>query len=592
MTYWQQAIDSSLERSLLGDVSIDEAWALVERFSTVVRVSGTAGERVAADYILDRLCHWHVPHRLFEPELYLSVPLTAHVEVTAPAKLTIPAKTPAYSLSTGEMGTSGEVVYVPRQVSSDMTDLYTPTLGTGGREIHGRIVLTEGLSGPDEVTFFSRQGSIGQIFVNPGARIHWGICTPIWGTPDLDSIENKPTATVVDVNCEDGQRLIQAAEQGMLHVTLRTELREGWSRCPLIVAEVPGTLEPEKFVLVHGHLDSWDVGVGDNATGDATLLELARVLWSRRQDLKRSVRLAWWPGHSTGRYAGSTWYADQFGLDLAENCIAHLNADSPGCRWADTYSHVCWTPELEQFGQRVIKEVTGQEAHGSRPYRAGDYSFSNLGISGLFMLLSEMSDEKRQEMGYYAVGGCGGNIGWHTEDDTLQVADARNLERDIRVYAAAIARLVNSPIYPLDFRKLAQVLETTLRAYQKAGEGHFDLSPSLAEVAALKDALERLYARLEGLAGCSPADARLQQANELLLQMARILVAVDSARLGSFRQDPALTIEALPDLAFIKQVGVWAPDSDAYRFLQTQLVRGQNRVIWALRRARWLAERA
>ena len=37
------------------------------------------------------------------------------------------------------------------------------------------------------------------------------------------------------------------------------------------VATIPGAKDKDKFVLVHGHYDSWDVGVGDNATGDATL---------------------------------------------------------------------------------------------------------------------------------------------------------------------------------------------------------------------------------------------------------------------------------------------------------------------------------
>ncbi len=57
-------------------------------------------------------------------------------------------------------------------------------------------------------------------------------------------------------------------------------------------------------MLVHGHLDSWGEGIGDNATGDATLLELARALHENRQNLARSVRIAWWSGHSHGRYAG------------------------------------------------------------------------------------------------------------------------------------------------------------------------------------------------------------------------------------------------------------------------------------------------
>ena len=60
--------------------------------------------------------------------------------------------------------------------------------------------------------------------------------------------------------------------------TLRTWLDEGWARCPLPVVEIRGVEDPDEFLLVHGHYDSWDVGIGDNATGDATLLELARVL--------------------------------------------------------------------------------------------------------------------------------------------------------------------------------------------------------------------------------------------------------------------------------------------------------------------------
>jgi hypothetical protein len=63
---------------------------------------------------------------------------------------------------------------------------------------------------------------------------------------------------------------------------------------------------------LHGHYDSWDVGVGDNATGDAAMLEIACALWTHRDKLRSAAsRIAWWPGHSTGRFAGSTWYADE-----------------------------------------------------------------------------------------------------------------------------------------------------------------------------------------------------------------------------------------------------------------------------------------
>ncbi len=79
----------------------------------------------------------------------------------------------------------------------------------------------------------------------------------------------------------------------------------------------------------------------------------------------RSVRIAWWSGHSHGRYAGSTWYADTFGLDLIEHCVAQVNCDSPGCRWATEYRDVSWTPELGAFTQAVIRDVTGLPARAT-----------------------------------------------------------------------------------------------------------------------------------------------------------------------------------------------------------------------------------
>ena len=58
-----------------------------------------------------------------------------------------------------------------------------------------------------------------------------------------------------------------------------------------------------------------------------------------------------------------------------------------------------------------------------RPPQAGDYSFNNIGLPSFFMLSSTMPDALREEKDYYDVSGCGGNIAWHTENDTLEIAD-------------------------------------------------------------------------------------------------------------------------------------------------------------------------
>jgi hypothetical protein len=354
------------------------------------------------------------------------------------------------------------------------------------------------------------------------------------------------------------------------------------------VAEIPGQEVPEEFALLHGHVDGWHQGIGDNSTGDATMLEVARILWKHRDKLARTVRIAWWPGHSQGRYAGSVWYADAFGLDIEANCIAHINCDSPGCRWATVYDDVFWMSEAEGIGKAVIKDITGQDARGGRPLRAGDKSFSNIGVSTFYMLSSTMPESLRKEKSYYAVGGCGANIAWHTEDDTIEIANRDNLLRDMKVYLVAAYRTANAALHPLDFRALADEIAATLQTYHDATGGEIDLRDAIAEAKSLRTDLDRWYVDRAHLIGRSASDPGVRAANATLRRLSRNLVRLNYSRVGRFRHDPAVDVPPLPDLAPARTWKDLTPGSDRYYVTSTHLVRGRSRVIAALRDARTL----
>ncbi len=388
---------------------------------------------------------------------------------------------------------------------------------------------------------------------------------------------------VVAVNNPDGLALIDVAKAGG-SVTLTSEVTEGWWESPIPVVTIPGSEEPEAFVLLHGHYDSWDYGIGDNAVGDGTLLEVARVLWEHRASLKRSVRIAWWPGHSTGRYAGSTWFADAFALELYEHCIAQVNCDSPGCRWATEYKDISWMDETEAFCQSVIRDVTGQESHGERPHQAGDYSFNNIGISSFFMLLSTMKDAHREELGYYAVGGCGANIAWHTEEDLIHIADREILEKDIKIYLAAVMGVANATIAPFNFRQTLLTFGTTLEQYQAAVGALFDFEPARQAIAELDASLETFGRYACKAAVHTVGDPTVRRVNQVIRRLARLLVPVNYTRGPAFFHDPAETTPALPDLSVALAAPSTAPNE--LGFLQTHLMRGQNRLVAALRDAR------
>jgi len=567
--------------SMLEAVSAELPWDLVLTYARKPRWK-PADVTASAREITDRLEARGVPVAVHEPSLYLSIPFSAEVESDGG---TFRAKPPAYSTDRRD-GLEAELVYVPARISNSISNLFDKNQDeslSAAERLRGKIVISEGFSFPHKVMEFEQKGALGVIAVNPGANAHWGICTSIWGTPDLDDLPRKPGIPVCAVNNPDGQKLIAIAEAGG-RVRIRTEMEEGWYRQPLPVVEIKGREEPEKFVLLHGHYDSWDVGVGDNATGDATLLEIARVLWAHRNQLRRSVRIAWWPGHSTGRYAGSTWFADRFALDLDENCVAQVNCDSPGCRWATVFKDISWMSETEAYCKDVIREVTGQDGHGERPHRAGDYAFNNIGLSSFFMLSSTMPDDLRAEKGYYAVGGCGGNIVWHTEDDQLEIADRDHLVRDIKVYLAAVLGVANAEVLPFDWRATVAEFKETLASYQDAAGDRFDLSASHAAIDDLGHALADFYDDVRQ-GRTAPAVA-----NTVIMRLARILVPINFTREARFRHDPALPVPPLPTLACAKELASF--DDQPPRFAQTQLTRGQNRLVAALREARRLAEGA
>lgn len=564
------------ERRLLDAVSLEAPWELVEAFSRQPRWQ-PEDVNTAADMIGERLAKLGVPVMMNEADLCLSIPLSASVSAGGQ---TFKAKPPSSSLSV-PAGRTAPLLYIPanlkalRSYSRDVAELFGGAIADEAEvraKVGGKIFITEGFGNPALTSLVEEWGGAGVIAVNPGIDTHWGTCTTIWGNPDFDDFPRKPKIPVVAVNKPSGEALIAMAKAGG-EATIFTEMREGWFPQKIPVVRIPGSgPDRDDFVLVHGHYDSWDVGVGDNATGDATLLELARVFWQHRAELNRGVAIAWWPGHSTGRYAGSTWFADAFALTLDEHCVAQINCDSPGCRWATSYHQTRAFSECGALATAAIKAVVPDaDVKLMRPPQAGDYSFNNIGLPSLFMLSSTMPEALRKEKNYYDVSGCGANIAWHTENDTIEIADRDILLKDMRIYLLAALRIANAKVLPFDYAALAREFIGTIAAYAKAAGEAADLSPAYHATKAFQEAAEKFHKD-------PPADA-----NARMKAISRILVPLNYTRTARFAHDPAFTTPPLPGLVVATELAKHA--GDAGLIADTQLLRGQNRYVAALRAA-------
>jgi hypothetical protein len=201
------------------------------------------------------------------------------------------------------------------------------------------------------------------------------------------------------------------------------------------------------------------------------------------------------------------------------------------------------------------------------------------------MLLSNIPIEERKKRGYYAVGGCGGNIAWHTPDDLMPVADLEILRRDLAVYLTTIVRLLNAPLHPFDYAAAAEEIRAAVVQHQQSAGSEVDFSAIIEDLTALGGELRAWRADADARIRQAAADAEeRRRLNAVLRQIARLLVPLNYARGERFDHDPALKFGAVPRLEAAATLAT-AP-ADLKPFIKVGLVREANKVRAIIRAAR------
>lgn len=559
-----------LDQRVKQAVDSQRAWADVVELSKMDRTSGSDGDYRAVAYVERQLRDFGIPFNTHEFASYISWPGEARLKVLSPEAREIDVKSHAFSGNTPPEGLKTELVFIER---GDLEDYR-------GKDVAGKVVLVEGPLGlvmPERVFNAQRVGAAGILMIaehdeGPGGDLHEMIVTPVWGTPDHTDLADIPNLPAVSIRRRDGRALRGLLESGAVVVEMHGHSETRWRKLKLPVAEIraEGNPEAEDFVLLAGHLDSWYLGTTDNATGDAVLLELARVLHGLRGDLRRSVRVAWWPGHSTGRYSGSSWYADNFWTELDRHCVGVCIVDSPGVRGA-TVQRIRSMDELRDFNLQRMSELGQDEVNLLYPVKAGDQSFWGVGVSSM-SLNSELPTDHPDRA---PVGGSGGGWWWHTPEDTIDKGDPDVVARDAWVIGAVIASLTTDPVLPLRFGRALSATHKHLADWQSKAGGSFDLGPALLQAEALAARARRVDEAL-GAAG----EGASRELNRALLGISRALNPVLYTRAGRFKQDRAVPFPFLPGL---QEIGELKDGGEREGFLLTHLVRERNRIQDALR---------
>jgi carboxypeptidase Q len=438
-----ETVAAQLRDAALAGHDIAYSWTseLTTRFGA--RPAGSANEHDAAEWAAARLKALG-----FENVHIESFPITAWVRGEEHAELVAPSRQPLVIAALGESpptaagGVEGDVVIFPTLaelkaarpgsllgkiafVSARMVRMQDG--GGYGPAVAARVNGPEAAAKAGAIAFMLR--SVG----TDSHRIaHTGTTMYVEGRVPVPSFALSPP---------DAEQLERLAALG---VTPRVRLVSNASyvsdaHSQNVIADVKGTLKPEEFVVIGGHLDSWDQGTGaiDDGTGTAITVAAAKLIRDLPHRPLRTVRVVLFGSEEIAQPV------KPFG-DFGGNAYASTHAEE--------ISRHMLTSESDFGADRIYAvALPGAVHHGA----FADAVMRVLGPLGILAHAAPQGEvgadvEPLQALGVPAFALKQDGTRYfdihHTADDTLDKIDRAQLDQNVAAWAALVWLAADSDV--------------------------------------------------------------------------------------------------------------------------------------------------
>lgn len=229
-----------------------------------------------------------------------------------------------------------------------------------------------------------------------------------------------PAAALSSPDADQISRLIARGERVRVRLDLAA-VTAGVGRSWNVIGEVTGREVPTEFVVIGGHLDSWDQGTGalDDGAGVAITMAAGAAIAALPEAPRRTVRVIAWASEENGlmgarehaKQVGASWPSYQIAAESdfgAGRIYAFRTSASPDAR-----------PAIDAIG-RVLEPlgiVTEYGVGGPGP---------DVGpLVALGVPWAQLAQDGTDYFDYH-----------HTPDDTLDKIDAKALDQQVAAYAA------------------------------------------------------------------------------------------------------------------------------------------------------------
>jgi len=240
-----------------------------------------------------------------------------------------------------------------------------------------------------------------------------------------------PAAAISNPDADQLERMLGLGQPVRLKVEIGTQINEAYTS-QNVIAEITGTVHPDKIVALGAHLDSWDVGTGaiDDGAGVGIVTAAARHILDGGRRPDRSIHVVLFAAEEIGLWGGRA-YAEKY-KDRIEDFQLAAESDfgagpiySLEARVADS----AW-PVIEAIA--VELEPLGIELAGRTEARGGP-DFIPLSASGLAAI--DLRQDGTRYFDYH-----------HTENDTYDKIDPEEMAQNVAAYAVLAWLAAQSPV--------------------------------------------------------------------------------------------------------------------------------------------------
>ncbi len=270
--------------------------------------------------------------------------------------------------------------------------------------------------------------------------------TALYDRKNIDSLRFETLPTTPDIKLDEHQfKIIEQMAKERRYFELEFDIRNHFKMGPIkyhnVIGVIEGTEFPDEYVIMGGHLDSYDVATGgvDDGSGVTPAMEAARLIMEAGGKPKRTILVCLWAGEEFGLYGSRHWVKEN--EDKLEKVSNMFNRDGgPTVANSLSVSEAMWE-DMEEICKPLndinpdFPFTLEKREPRTKPKEAWGTDSGPFAVEGVPTITFGTEDTKGYNFDYREI--------WHTERDLYNKSIPEYQEHTAIVTAIVVYGVAN-----------------------------------------------------------------------------------------------------------------------------------------------------